>query len=102
MKANNDLHDFNELLDQEFGQTGTPERDELEANAQAFCVGQIILDARKHEKMTQAELARRVGSNKTYISKIENGYVEPSASLFLRIISALGLRFEVTRPIFAN
>lgn len=101
MKANNELHDFDALLDETFGKMGTQERDTLEANAQAFCVGQMILDARKQEKMTQSELARRIGSNKSYISKIENGYVEPSAGLFLRIISALGLRFEVSRPVCA-
>jgi len=98
MKANNDIHDFETLLDKTFGVRGTAEREELEANAQAFCVGQMILDARKQERMTQSELARRIGSNKSYISKIENGYVEPSASLFLKIITALGLRFELVKP----
>ena len=58
----------------------------------------MILDARKQEKMTQSELAKRVGTNKSYISKIEHGSIEPSASLFLRIIAALGLRFEIIKP----
>lgn len=98
MKASNEIHDFDTLLDNTFGCRGTAERDELEASAQAFCVGQMILDARKQERMTQSELAQRIGSNKSYISKIENGYVEPSASLFLKIITALGLRFELVKP----
>lgn len=98
MKASNDIHDFETLLDNTFGHRGTVERDELETNAQAFCVGQMIVDARKQEHMTQAELAQRIGSSKSYISKIENGYVDPSASLFLKIITALGLRFELVKP----
>ena len=34
-----------------------------------------------------------------YISRIENGSVEPGAGMFLRILSALGLRFEVSQPL---
>lgn len=98
MKANNDIHDFEALLDDTFGSRGTAEREELETNAQVFCVGQMISDTRKQVRVTQAELAQRIGSDKSYISKIENGYVEPSASLFLRIITALGLRFELVKP----
>ena len=37
-------------------------------------------------------------TNKSYISKIENGLVDPSASLFFRILSALGLRFDIVKP----
>ena len=55
--------------------------------------------ARKREKVTQQELAQRVGTNKSYISRIENGSVEPGAGMFLRILSALGLRFEVSQPL---
>ena len=62
----------------------------------------IVLDklSLKHEneKSTQDALAKQIGTNKSYISKIENGLVEPSASLFLRILSALGLRFEIVKP----
>ncbi|MCM1489277.1 MAG: helix-turn-helix domain-containing protein [Muribaculum sp.] len=100
MQANNDLHSFDSLLDLTVGEIGTPKRDDLEQRAQSFCIGQMVLDARKQEKMTQAELARRVGTNKSYISNIEHGNIEPSASLFLRIISALGLRFEILKPSF--
>lgn len=98
MKTNN-LHNIEALFDETFGPKGTEYRDSLESNAQAFAVGQIILDARKQEKVTQSELATRIGTNKSYISKIENGKIEPSAGVFLRIISALGLRFEVLRPV---
>lgn len=62
-------------------------------------VGQIIFESRKHMKVTQQELAKRVGTNKSYISRVENGSVEPGAGMFLRILSALGLRFEVSQPL---
>jgi transcriptional regulator with XRE-family HTH domain len=57
----------------------------------------MIHDARKREKVTQAELASRIGVGKSYISKIENGDIEPGAGTFYRIIDALGLRFELIK-----
>jgi ribosome-binding protein aMBF1 (putative translation factor) len=86
------------MMDERYGKVGTPEREAFRKEAYAYCVGQIISDARKREKVTQQELAQRVGTNKSYISRIENGSVEPGAGMFLRILSALGLRFEVLQP----
>ena len=48
--------------------------------------------------MTQTELAQKIGTNKSYISKIENGTIEPGVGLFLRILDALGLRFDIVKP----
>ncbi len=87
------------VLDEMYGKVGTPEREEFRKEAYAYCAGQIIQNARKQEKMTQEELARKTGTNKSYISKIENGVIEPGVGLFLRIIDALGLRFSIVRPI---
>ena len=50
------------------------------------------------KKMTQTELAQKIGTNKSYISKIENGTIEPGVGLFLRILDALGLRFDIVKP----
>ena len=55
--------------------------------------------ARKQEHVTQETLAERVGTNKSYISRIEKGLVEPGAGLFLRIMGALGLRVDIVRPV---
>lgn len=99
MQKNNNLHSFDDIMDAQFGAPGTPEREQFNRESEAYCVGQLIYEARKDEKMTQEALARQVGTNKSYISKIENGLVDPSASLFLRIISALGLRFDIVKPI---
>lgn len=50
----------------------------------------IIGDARKKAKITQTELARRIGSNRSYISRVESGQTEPKVSTFYRIMNALG------------
>jgi transcriptional regulator with XRE-family HTH domain len=37
----------------------------------------------KKAKISQAELAKRVGSNKGYISRVENGQTEPKISTLI-------------------
>lgn len=96
---NKNLVSIDAIMDKKYGKVGTPEREAFRKEAFAYCVGQIILDARKSEKMTQDELARKIGTNKSYISRIEHGVIEPSAGLFIRIIDALGLKVEIVKPV---
>ena len=93
MQERNDIGSFDAILDEKYGKIGTPERNEFHREAYTYCVGQMICDARKQEKMTQAELAEKVGTNKTYISRIEKGIIEPGVGLFFRII------VEIVKPI---
>lgn len=95
----NQIRDYDAVLDAEFGAPGTAERARAEERAYAFYSGQIIRDARKGEKVTQTELANRIGSTKSYISKIENGTMTPSVGTFYRIINALGLQVVISRPL---
>lgn len=100
MQTNNhQIADYDLVLDQKFGKEGTPERINAEEQALSFYSGQILLDARKEAKVTQTELARRIHSTKSYISKVENGIIVPSVGAFYRIIHALGMRVEVVKPI---
>jgi DNA-binding XRE family transcriptional regulator len=101
MQANNHLlTSVDDIMDSKFGKVGTPDREAFRKEAYAYCMGQMIHDARKSEKITQTELANRIGVGKSYISKIENGDIEPGAGVFYRIISALGLRVEIVKPIY--
>ncbi len=93
----NKIRDYDIVLDTEFGTPGSKERIKAEEEAYAFYSGQILKDARVGESVTQNELASRIGSTKSYISKIENGVMVPSVGTFYRIINALGLQVEITR-----
>lgn len=100
METNNHkIVDYDEVLDAEFGKEGTPERTKAEEEAYAFYTSQILQDARKEAKVSQQELASRIGSTKSYISRIENGLVMPSVATFYRIMNALGMRIEILKPI---
>ena len=66
------------------------ERDELEAGYENFKVGVMIHTARLEKGLTQAELAEKVGTTKSYISKIENNIKEVRLSTLQKIVQ-LGL-----------
>ena len=86
----------NDMLDNIYGKEGSSERELFKKEAFSYYTGQIIEQARKEAKMTQTELADRVGSNKSYISRIETGRTEPKVSTFYRISAALGRSVELT------
>jgi len=96
MQANNDIRDVSAELDTLYGKEGTPEREQFRREAYAFYMGQILQDARKSEKITQKELANRIGVDKSYISKIEKGIIEPGIAMFYRMASALGRTVELS------
>ena len=93
------IRDYDVVLDAEFGRPGTPERSRAIEEAYAFYSGQILHTARKAAGVTQSELAARINSTKSYISKLEKGHVNPSAGLFFSIINALGLRQEIVKQL---
>ncbi len=100
MQTNNhQTNDYSAVLSQRYGKEGTPERAAFDEEAYAFYTAQILRQARKSAHVTQSELAERINSTKSYISKIENGALTPSASTFYKIIAALGLRVEIVNPI---
>ncbi|MCM1169791.1 MAG: helix-turn-helix domain-containing protein [Bacteroides sp.] len=91
-----ELFDVDAQLDEFFGAPGTLERKAAEQRADAFFTGQIIEEARKKAHLTQEELAERIGTNKSYISRVETGRTEPRVSTFYRIAAALGLQVSLT------
>ena len=96
METNNhQIVDYSAVLEKKFGKHGTPERAKFDEEAYAFYTSQILLDARRNARLTQEELAKRIGANKPYISRIEKGITIPSVATFYRIVNALGLNVEL-------
>ena len=89
------LPTFNDDLDAKYGKVGTASREKFTKEARAYYTGQLIEDARKSAHLTQEELANRIGANKSYISRIENGKTEPKVSTFYRIADALGFSVDL-------
>ena len=93
-----DIYDVSAMLDEVLGKEGTPERERNRERSWEEYNAQILLDARKNAHLTQSELAKRIGANKGYISKIERGLIVPSVATLYKIAAAMGLSVEL-RPI---
>ncbi len=76
---------FDEVLDIQYGKIGTDLRDEFEENAQYFIISELLKDARREANMTQEELANKIGTKKSYISRLENGKCDIQLSTPYRI-----------------
>ena len=86
---------FDELLDEEYGKMGTPDRMKFEAEAEAFCLAETLKEQRRLAGLTQQELADKIGTKKSYISKLENGHADVQLSTLFRIFAGLGKRVSV-------
>lgn len=87
---------FDELLDVEYGKPGTPEREQFDADAAAFCLAETLKEERLKAGLTQQQLAERIGTKKTYISRLENGKADVQLSTLFRIFEGLGRRVSLT------
>ena len=87
---------FDELLDVEYGKRGTPEREQFDADAAAFCLAETLKAERLKAGLTQEQLAERIGTKKTYISRLENGKADVQLSTLFRIFEGLGRRVSLT------
>jgi HTH-type transcriptional regulator / antitoxin HipB len=85
---------FEEHLNKQYGDFGTPEREVFEMQSLTFRIGELIKEQRKKADLTQEELALRAGTKKSYISRIENGKSDIQFSTLLRIIE-VGLGKQV-------
>ncbi len=88
--AKSDIMTLDQFKDRHYGKTGTKKRDTLEAGYENFKIGALIQGARIEKGLTQAELADKVGTTKSYISKIENNIKEVRFSTLKKIVE-LGL-----------
>lgn len=87
---------FEELLDAEYGQPGTPEREQFDADAAAFCLAEPLKEERLKAGLTQQQLAERIGMKKTYISRLENDKADVPLNTLFRIFEGLGRRVSLT------
>lgn len=81
---------LDQFKDKHYGKVGTKKRDALDEGYENFKIGALIHEARLEKGMTQEQLAEKVGTTKSYISKIENNIKEVRLSTLKKIIE-LGL-----------
>jgi len=84
------IYSHEEALDKMLGKVGTPLRDQYETETQEFLIGLALKQARQEKNLTQEQLGKMVGVQKTQISRIENGR-NLTISTITRILKALNL-----------
>jgi len=77
---------LSQILDHKYGEKGAPKREEWEQQFEAFRLGALLEEARTKLGMTQEELASKCGTNKSYISRIENNASDIRLSTLMKII----------------
>jgi HTH-type transcriptional regulator / antitoxin HipB len=87
MKTKKTLDQF---VTEQYGAIGTDRRTDFEQGYETFKFGALIQQARLKKGYTQAQLADKIGSNKAYISRVENNTKDLRLSTLQRIIEGLG------------
>ncbi len=68
---------------------------ELEKNETEYQLITEIIRARIDQKLTQQDLAERIGTRQSNISRLESGNYNPSLEFIEKIASALGKKVEI-------
>jgi ribosome-binding protein aMBF1 (putative translation factor) len=87
MKAkNSNTKTLSQFIDEKYGKKGTPKRNKFDKGYESFKLGAMIHEARMEKGMTQEELAIKCGTNKAYISKVENNIKDVRISTLQKIV----------------
>jgi transcriptional regulator with XRE-family HTH domain len=60
-----------------------------------FAIARAVIAARKRAGLTQAELARRMGTTQPAVTPMESGRVQPSLRTLQRLAKATGSRLMI-------
>ena len=86
MKIKNDIKTLDQLIEDQYGKKGTRKRDNFDKGYETFKLGAMIHEARLEKGLTQEQLAVKCGTNKAYISKVENDIKDVRISTLKKII----------------
>ena len=97
MIAKSNAKTLTQLIDEQYGKKGTAKRDKFDKGYESFKLGAMIHDARLEKGLTQEQLAEKCGTNKAYISKVENNIKDVRISTLQKIIEVgLGGRLNLS------
>ncbi len=60
-----------------------------------FAMIQAIIDARSKKGVTQKELAQKIGTKQSVISRLESGRANPSVAFLKKLAQALNSKLEI-------
>ena len=89
-------YSLEQLTDKYIGKRGTPKREIFEQELKLELIGDAIRKARKAKHLTQEQLGKLVGVQKSQIAKIENSTTDARFSTILRVFDALKAKVNFT------
>ena len=93
---------LDEVQDKLIGKMGTPARDKFEYELKMDMIGQAIKQTRQERNLTQEELGRLIGVQKSQISRIESNASNVTIDTLMRVFNALQakVKLQVELPHF--
>ena len=95
MRSKMNITPIEELISEDFGAIGTPQRDSFELECDAFIIGEQLKEERRKAGLTQEELAQRIGTKKSFISRVENGKADIQLTTLAKLFHGLGRHVSV-------
>ncbi len=89
------LTSLNEVLDREIGMPESAFRKHFEKECEAFYLSECLREERKKAGLTQQQLAEKIGTKRTYISRLENGHCDIQLSTLYKIFNGLGRHISI-------
>ena len=87
------LSTTNQKKKKKYGVHGTKSRNDFDEQSLAWFYGNLLKERRKELKMTQREVAKKLGREQSYIARVERGKADIQLSSFFRIAGILGIQF---------
>lgn len=83
------FHDLDKLKDKYIGEKDTEQRKQYEFELKLDVLGELIKQTRKERNLTQEQLGKLIGVNKSEISKLERNARNMTIGTVLKIFNAL-------------
>ena len=94
--AQMNLTPLSDIVNEVWGEVGTPERDRMEAQLKeelhAYYVGEAIKKARQAQHLNQEQLGARIGVQRAQISRLEKGKSVITLPTISKVFRALGVK----------
>ena len=68
---------------------------EYDALEEEFARANMVIGARAHANLSQAELAERMGTSQSAIARLESGRFKPSTRTLEKLAAATGMRLRI-------
>ena len=88
---------LDQLKDKHLGKIGTSERDKYEFDLKIEVLGEMIRSVRKERHLTQEQLGKLIGVQKSQISKLERNTRNVTIETILKVFNAMktNIKFSI-------